>query len=299
MAVTDDQTVLLPSYLLYGEGPDARQPERLHIETISSRSRVHDWEIKPHRHEVLFQFLYIAQGHVEARLDTDALDWAAPVLVSVPAGTAHGFRFAPGTEGQVVTVRQSHLQALLGADPALVALFDGPRHHRPDRAAVRDLASATRELAAEHAATRPFRAMALDAALVRLALAAVRALPPAGETSGSGAAGDSRAAGHVTRYRALLEARFRLQPRVGDLADELGITPTQLNRVCRAVTGHNALALLHARLQLEAERGLAYTTLSVKRIALDLGFADAGYFSRFFARRTGLTPSGWRSRARS
>jgi AraC-like DNA-binding protein len=48
---------------------------------------------------------------------------------------------------------------------------------------------------------------------------------------------------------------------------------------------------------MEAQRDLAYTTLSVKQIALGLGFADAGYFSRFFLRQTGHTPSAWRALA--
>ena len=46
-----------------------------------------------------------------------------------------------------------------------------------------------------------------------------------------------------------------------------------------------------------AQRDLAYTVLSVKRIALGLGFGDAGYFSRFFQRQTGLTPTAWRAAA--
>jgi AraC family transcriptional activator of pobA len=99
----------------------------------------------------------------------------------------------------------------------------------------------------------------------------------------------------VQQLRDLVERRFREQPSVAELAASIGITPTQLNRVCQKVLGHSALAVLHARLSLEAQRELAYTTLSIKQVALDLGFADAGYFTRFFQRATGLTPSAWRA----
>jgi AraC family transcriptional activator of pobA len=37
--------------------------------------------------------------------------------------------------------------------------------------------------------------------------------------------------------------------------------------------------------------------LSVKQIALGLGFADAGYFTRFFQRLSGRTPTQWRGQA--
>ena len=40
---------------------------------------------------------------------------------------------------------------------------------------------------------------------------------------------------------------------------QLGITPTQLNRVCRQRAGHTRARVLHARLMLEAQRDLAYT----------------------------------------
>ena len=84
---------------------------------------------------------------------------------------------------------------------------------------------------------------------------------------------------------------------VAALAQPLGITTTQLNRACHQVLGHSALGVLHGRLVLEAQRDLAYTTLSVKQIALGLGFNDAGYFTRFFQRETGHTPSAWRALA--
>jgi AraC family transcriptional activator of pobA len=102
---------------------------------------------------------------------------------------------------------------------------------------------------------------------------------------------------HLERYRTLVDASFRTQPSLGALAQQLGITPTQLNRVCHELTGRSALALLHARVMLEAQRDLAYTTLSVKQIALALGFGDAGYFTRFFQRLSGRTPTQWRGEA--
>jgi AraC family transcriptional regulator, transcriptional activator of pobA len=151
-------------------------------------------------------------------------------------------------------------------------------------------------LADEFAGHRPWRAAAIDAALLRLMLALARAWPDDKPPQGSP---QGRAQAHLARYRALVDARFRQQPSVANLAAELGITATQLNRICQALLGRGALALLHARMALEAQRQLAYTTLSVKRIGLDLGFADPGYFTRFFQRLCGVSPSAWRARARA
>jgi AraC family transcriptional activator of pobA len=282
----------LPSYQLYGEPGSAPVGERAHVETISSRSRLHDWEIQPHRHELLFQILYIARGRAEAQVDGVTTALAGPAAVTVPAATAHGFAFEPGIDGWVVTVQELHVRQLLAAEPALWALFERPGVLAWGRgAAPRPVADAVAALAAEFAGHERWRHAAIDAELTRLLLALARALPG---PSGGGLAG---APAHLARYRALVDARFRLQPSVASLAAELGISATQLNRLCRAQLGRGALDLLHARIALEAQRQLAYTNQSVKRIGMDLGFADPGYFTRFFQRLCGVSPTVWRRRA--
>lgn len=44
----------------------------------------------------------------------------------------------------------------------------------------------------------------------------------------------------------------------------------------------------------EARRLLAYTDAPVADVAQELGFDDPAYFSRFFARRSGVSPSSYR-----
>ena len=68
-----------------------------------------------------------------------------------------------------------------------------------------------------------------------------------------------------------------------------------LSRACRNVTGQSAQHLLHDRLMLEARRLLAYTAAPVAEIAAQLGYADPAYFSKFFARSVGETPTAYRS----
>ena len=52
----------LPLFHLYGDPPDDQAFDFIHIETIASRSSVHDWTIRAHRHRNLFQILLIEQG---------------------------------------------------------------------------------------------------------------------------------------------------------------------------------------------------------------------------------------------
>jgi AraC family transcriptional regulator, transcriptional activator of pobA len=297
----------LPTYALYGEPGKTEATDWLHCETIAERSAGHDWEIRPHRHETLFQILHIRRGGLQAWLEDGEHQLVGPCVLSVPALAPHGFRFSPGTEGSVITVLEPHWRALLGDTDGLSARLQQPlllswrhdgerddgRDDEPGDDSAAPVARAVQWLNEEYAASRPWRERALDAALLRLAVVLARAAP---EPAASGRAPPpQRALGHVRRYRDLVERQFRRQPALTELAWQIGITPTQLNRVCHQVLGHSALGVLHGRLVLEAQRDLAYTQLSVKQIALGLGFGDAGYFARFFQRQTGQTPTAWRA----
>lgn len=289
-------TPSLPSYALYGEAGRTQATDWLHCETIRERSQRHDWEIRPHRHESLFQILHIHSGWAEVLLDGVEATLRGPCVLTVAALAPHGFRFAPEIEGTVITVLERHLVQLLAGAQALRGRLMRSQTLAWSRgdAAARLVGAAVGRLRAEFFGTAPWRDLALDAALLALAVELGRALPA--DAAAPVVAGE-RALAHVRRFRDLVEAQFREQPTLALLARSLGITPTQLNRACHQVLGHSALGVLHGRLVLEAQRDLAYTTLSVKQIALGLGFGDAGYFTRFFQRETGHTPSGWRALA--
>jgi AraC-like DNA-binding protein len=78
-------------------------------------------------------------------------------------------------------------------------------------------------------------------------------------------------------------------------ADLLNITPAKLNRVCARFTGKNASEFILERVILEAKRHLVFTNMSSKEIAYGLGYDDPSYFSRFFRKKTGYTPTRFRS----
>jgi AraC family transcriptional activator of pobA len=284
----------LPTYTLYGEADHTPVTDWLHCESIAERSGRHEWEIRPHRHAALFQILYMQRGAGTASVDAQAWPLRGPCLVTVPALVPHGFRFRPDVDGTVFTVLQAHAAQLLAAAPALPQRVLQPHCVTLNKPSAAAIERAVVQLRQEYERVQPWRALAVDAALCVLLVALERALP---RSDAPQAPRGSRAAMHLERYRALVETKYRSQPSLTALAQQLGITTTQLNRVCRQITGRSALALLHARVLLEAQRDLVYTHLSVKQVALGLGFGDAGYFTRFFQRLSGRTPTQWRGQA--
>ena len=278
------------NFNLFGEAAD--MPDVVHCETISARSRLHEWEFAPHRHARLHQVLLVAEGGGTARLEGRAEPLRPMTLVNVPVGDVHGFSFQPGTEGWVVTFAAEMLdEAFLpgeGVGAALAACFALPAGAQATRV--------MEAIFAEHAGRGFGRAQMLRALGLQLLTLTARVAMEAGEGEGEGNA-PSRQAELLARFGDLLESHFRDHWGVEDYARALAITPTHLTRLARGATGRPASRLIEERLVREARRNLFFTNLPVTAIAYDLGFADPAYFSRVFARVTGVSPSGFRERA--
>src|SRR3989304_4115616 len=103
----------LPLFHLYGDPPDDSAFDFIHIETIRSRSSIHDWTIRAHRHRNLFQLLLIEKGGGDMSFETATAPFSAPAAILIPATTAHGFRFTPQvTDGWVVSFTEDVADAL-------------------------------------------------------------------------------------------------------------------------------------------------------------------------------------------
>jgi AraC-like DNA-binding protein len=100
----------------------------------------------------------------------------------------------------------------------------------------------------------------------------------------------------ITRFQLLIDRDFRRQHRVQDYARRLGVSPGHLSVLCHRQLGRSASGVIRQRLLIEAKRLLSYSDKPAFVVAGELGFADAGYFGRFFRRETGATPRRYRNR---
>ena len=103
----------LPLFHLYGDPPDDQAFDFIHVETISSRSSMHDWTIRAHRHRNLFQILLIERGGGEMTYEAATLPFAAPAAILVPADDRARLPLPRrGTEGWVVSFTEDVADAL-------------------------------------------------------------------------------------------------------------------------------------------------------------------------------------------
>lgn len=80
----------------------------------------------------------------------------------------------------------------------------------------------------------------------------------------------------------------------GAIARRAGRTLDTLNRALRRESGITVGAMLSRCRRKEAERLLATSSLEVGEIASSVGIDDQNYFSRWFRKQTGQTPTRWR-----
>jgi AraC family transcriptional activator of pobA len=59
---TIDPRSAVPRFFLYGEPPHDPHERFVHVETIADRSRLHDWNIRPHGHRALHQVVTFAEA---------------------------------------------------------------------------------------------------------------------------------------------------------------------------------------------------------------------------------------------
>jgi AraC family transcriptional activator of pobA len=287
----------IPRYGLYGEPPREASERFVHVEMIADRSQPNDWHIRPHTHCDLHHLLLILKGGGRARTEVERFTLDPRLLTLVPAGIVHSFSFEPATHGYVVMLCDALLRDVAVREPAFGKLFDKPRRLplQDEETQEHELEAVTQRLLRElglGALAQPTAAEAhlqiLLAAVARLS--GVAAVPGAAQP----AATRHRAVRLVEAFRDLVEVHFRDNWQLADYAHALHISPAHLRSICVKVAGASPVQLIQDRTIRAAKRDLIYTSRSVSEIANVLGFDDPAYFSRFFHKRCGVSPSEFR-----
>ncbi len=286
----------VPVFDLYGETRHPANLDPIHVESIATRSSLHNWEIRPHRHHGLFQLLWLVQGEGSLVLDDVPGRLVPGSAVMVPQHCVHGFRFDRDAGGLVLTLAYPMLTSLGGALGRRLLAMSSPCVLRPVRDACAQVQQLLQMLAAEYETPGEFRPQLLESLVVSVLALALRD-PATSSESAVGQPALTPASVHLARFAAEIERHFRSHAPLAHYASALGLSMGHLNALCRQLAGRTALEMIHERLLLEARRNLVYTAMTVREVAETLGFSDPAYFTRFFRRATGMSPTAFREQA--
>lgn len=108
-------------------------------------------------------------------------------------------------------------------------------------------------------------------------------------------AGDAYSLQRLDQLLELIESHLTDHLPVSDYADQMHLSPYQLNAITKSTLGKTCSQVLNDALIMEAKRHLLATTRQINQISWDLGYEDPSYFIRFFKKHTGLSPEAFRN----
>lgn len=106
--------------------------------------------------------------------------------------------------------------------------------------------------------------------------------------------GETTAHPLVNRFFEMLFDRSQVLDTVSGYAQRLGISPSYLNKLVRTQTRHSAMDWVEISRVNWAKCLLKESDLSIGDVSIAIGVDDPSYFTRFFRKSTGITPSEFR-----
>jgi AraC-like DNA-binding protein len=279
----------IPEFDMHDAGSDSLRQQGILVMSFMDSVHLDPRRLQPHFHE--FYQMYLLEGRATVMLDFQDYRTRDAAAFFITPGQVHTVRPQTGLRGLTVSFTREFFDDEAPPPSRLLELpfffSDGVQPWlRLREKELPEIAALFRSLREEYDralrdAGEILRAT-LRLLLLRLARLYVRASPQRGPT---------RAMALVRQFHSELEKHFRQETTIEAYARLLGVTSNHLNDVVREQTGRSAGELIRRRRLLDAKRLLSHSTLSVSEIGYGLGFEDPSYFSRFFRRYEGVTPT--------
>ncbi|MGC3984237.1 MAG: helix-turn-helix domain-containing protein [Pseudorhodoferax sp.] len=284
----------VPKVRLYVEQPDQQKSWFVNVGHVTEGGRR---RTAPHAHPGYGQVIFVRIGRGVMNLEGRSVPFEGPCALLLPNECVHGLEYEIDVDRWVVTIEDTYLKQVTARLPEFIQLWTEPRvialaYHEE---AAGDVHMLVRRIEQEIRAKALGHVVGTEALLTTLQLLLVRGLR-LDEIDKEGAT--RQAIRLVDRFRELVHQHYRANLRLQAYASMMAVSPAQLRAACVAAAGLSPTKLIHARLITEAKRNLIFGDMSIEQIAYGLGFIDTAYFTRFFRKEVGQSPSQFRSAAR-
>ncbi len=243
---------------------------------------------KPHRHDYE-EVIILFKGHPTHFIDFNKEEVNAPLVIYVAQGKIHQFIPDMQTEGWVIRyknelVPQSYFHFYSN-------FSDNINYPLPPDECMIQLGKLCEMLSYEASQSQ------VDMAVVKHLLSALLAKL---ETQNRKQL--QQETSHVNsqfvsfnQFLKILEDNYKRPEPVEFYADKLNMSVRNLNLVCQHIFNKSVSEIVETRKLIEARQLLMNSHLSVSEIGYELGYNEKAYFTRVFTKKTGLTPTAFRS----
>ena len=260
------------------------QDSGLAVTSIAFNQAAGRWRTEAMRSHATPRLIYITKGQGRVTVAGMTSGYGPNNLIYIPAHVMYGYEAGPSVFGSMLTIPRA-MSEEWPEEPVHLRIRDV--HGQTEVA--RMFEAMERELSA--AANGHSRAAHYHVGLLSVFFERQMASTTAIARNDRASESSARL---VAAYTDLIERDYRTDKGVADYASDLGVTATHLTRCCNQTCGKSALALLRDRITYEACIMLRETRRPVSKIADELGFRSAAYFTRSFQSKTGQTPTHFR-----
>lgn len=286
--------VTVPKVRLYVERPEKKQHWFVNVGHVTDRGRR---RTEPHAHPDFGQVIFVRSGRGEMNLEGRSVPFEGPCALLLPNECVHGLHYIIDVDRWVVTIEVAYLTQINARLPEFMQLWTSPRtiSLAGDADAETEFYDLIRRLQQEVESAAVGHVVGTEALLTSLLLMLVRRSDLDSVDSEGASPNETRLA---DRFRELIDQHYRKNWQLQNYASEMAVSLVQLRAACSAAAGQSPTKMIHARIITEAKRNLIFGDMSMEQIAFWLGFSDAAYFTRFFRKEVGQSPSQFRITAR-
>ncbi|GAA4447187.1 helix-turn-helix domain-containing protein [Nibrella saemangeumensis] len=241
---------------------------------------------RPHKHDNYYEIIVLFEGAGFHWLDAEPFQVAPPTAYVLKPGQLHCWQFTGVPKGFAVlfkeewvhAIHDAHLFNLLKELEQEISLSVGA-----------DVHLLLLEIEKEYLNPTPHSQVVLQG-LLQVLFARLLQNRKAVATV---------AAGSEQLFRKFLSLLRKpggpISQRVYEYACQLGVSPQNLNAICRRVSGKKASELIAEQVILESKRYLLHTDHTISEIAYQLSFGDPSHFVKYFKKYIGQTPKQFKS----
>lgn len=277
---------------LYGDNNFDPNLDFIHVEPLESRSKMYNWEIKEHLHTDLAQFFIIERGEGVLFSEKKETIIIGPSVIFIPTNTLHGFNFKDNIQGEVITFSESFLENNFKQNQKIIfELSNLKSFNLNENETFREIDFIKKIIIHEIKDEKIEKSALINILFQALFILVFRLSQSQNKT-------DVKIENRTLKYFQLFQKQVKnnlLQNKtIAVYAKDFGITSVHLNRICQSVVNKSPIQIVHEHLISEAKKYLLNTSYSISEISYFLNIDDPAYFTRFFKRKVGVSPSDFR-----
>lgn len=252
-------------------------------------------KVKEHAHGDLFQIFLIEKGTTILQHNEKDYEISEPAFITVPKNESHGFHHQGDVDGWIITLSDIVLERMLRFEADIFFELDVIHITKINRSNP-DLLSLYQNMQkciVEYKSEMPGKSLMLEYLVGQIMIQLYR-LPVEHQLVIYST--DNATKMYYRKFLQLIKSNTAYHTSIHTYAEELNITRGHLNRICQEVSGKSPKEIYSDHIIKVATLALSQQEHNIAEIAYQVGIDDPSYFSRFFKRKTGLTPQEFRKK---